>query len=1524
MASDTLEGFRLSPQQKRLWRLQQTDSALPYHARCVVAIRGPLDPQTLEQAIRTVVARHEILRTSFRLLPGISVPVQVISEVSAFVLVRDDLTSLGDEDQRARVESLRLMEAARQGGDFGQLPVVRAHLVKESPGEHRLLVTMPAFCADSSSLDRLIGQVAAAYGALAAGGETLSIEPMQYADFAEWANQLLEDPAGSAARDHWKQFALAGLDAYKLPGETSDPLARGFRPSSVPLGISADTVARIAVLAADLDLPLSSFLLACGQTLIWRLTGRSDVIVGTAFDGRKFAELQSTIGLLSTYLPIASDIVGDRAFTAMWSEVAGRVRDAHRRQEYFAWDTDGFFPYCFEFRTRAEPRSAAGVSFAIEMQDACIDRFTVKFVCEEDAGRVGADLQFDSSILSNEDALILAEQMTTLVEDASIRPGASLSELEIVGRGERRRLLVAFNETSTPHATGRCTHELFADQAARTPDAAAVVYEADRLTYRELNARANQLAHHLIQCGAGPDVPVGLCVERSIALIVGLFGILKAGAAYVPLDPSLPKSRLAMILDDAQVNLLVTTGKIGDGFGDGLRHIVRLDTDADLLRAKTAVEPRRRATDGNLVYVIFTSGSTGRPKGVAVEHRQLVNYVNAISDQLGVPAPSFAMISTIGADLGNTALFPALLTGGTLHLISDARASDPDLLGAYFDEHRIDCLKIVPSHLTALLSGSKPASVLPRNRLVLGGDVCPWSLVQRIKSLAPGTAIVNHYGPTETTVGALTYDVGSTAPDNTSGAVTLGRPLGNIRAYILDALLRPVPAGVAGDLHISGRGVARGYIGRPDATADKFIPDPFCETPGERMYKTGDRARYLRDGRIEFLGRTDDQVKVHGYRVEPGEIDVALRAHPAIASCVVLPRQDSSGETKLVAYLVAVDRQAPPAAELRLFLKDRVPEYMAPSAFVFLDRLPLTPNGKVDRHALPADYPRHSNERQCVAPRNAAEETLTAIWSGLLGLDPIGIHDNFFELGGDSILSIQIVARASQAGLRLSPRQVFQLQTIAELAAVAGTSAVAAAAQDVVTGDVPLTPVQARFFELEPPEPHHYNQAVMLELQGSTAPAVIEQALHHLLRHHDVLRLRAVRTNGVWRQHIALPDAATPFELVDLSTLSEAAQAEALGRHAARLHASLNVETGPIVRMALFNRGAGLNDYLLIVIHHLSVDVVSWGILLDDLAALLGQLRSGGAPLLPPKTTSFRTWAKKITEHARSEVRFGELPQWLSTPKRAPGLPVEAAGDNTAASARTISVALSADETGALLRDVPVAYRTQINEVLLTALVRTFAAWTGSSSLLLDLEGHGREEFDGVDLSRTVGWFTTIFPVWLDGGDATTPAETLRSVKERLRAIPDHGIGYGLLRYASGSQTVADKLRSLPQAQVRFNYLGRTDASSSTASLFRAAPASSGPSQSSGFPRTYLLNVIGMVSNGALRFDWIYSAGVHTHETVERLAQNYLDQLRLLIDDRHSAAAVSLIPSDFPGARALSRKDLDKVLSRLKEPHTGR
>jgi fengycin family lipopeptide synthetase B len=782
--------------------------------------------------------------------------------------------------------------------------------------------------------------------------------------------------------------------------------------------------------------------------------------------------------------------------------------------------------------------------------------------------------------------------------------------------------------------------------------------------------------------------------------------------------------------------------------------------------------------------------------------------------------------------------------------------------------------------------------------------------------------LVNMYGITETTVHVSYRPIRAGDLAEGKGSV-IGGALPDLRIYALDAHLQPTPIGVSGEMYVGGGGVARGYLERPELSGERFIPDPFGAEPGARLYRTGDLARYLADGDLEYLGRIDHQVKIRGFRVELGEIEAALRTHGDIGEAVVLAREETAGEKRLVAYLVKAPGAAPSISELREFLKEKLPEYMTPAAFVMLDALPMTENGKMDRRALPApDAARPDLEEAYVAPRNAREERLAEIWARVLGLERVGIHDNFFELGGDSILSIQIIARANQAGLRLTPKQVFQCQTVAELAGVVETAPAPEAEQGLVTGPAPLTPIQRWFFEQRLPEQDHWNQALLFETRHGLNPALLEEAVSYLLEHHDALRLRFTREEGDWRQTMAGPDddqngGAPPFSVIELSGLPEAAAKCALEAKAAELQASLHLTEGPLLRVAYFDLGSGEAGRLLMIIHHLAVDGVSWRILLEDLQTAYQQLSRGEEIALPPKTTSYKRWAEKLAEYAQAEEVKAEGDYWLEEARRkvAP-LPVDyTGGANTEASCRSVVASLSVEETKALLQEAPEAYHTQINDLLLTALGQAIGRWTGRETLLVDLEGHGREDiFEEVDLSRTVGWFTTIYPVLLKLEKGVDPGEEIKSVKEQLRGIPKRGVGYGLLRYLSGDEKIATALRRLPQAEVSFNYLGQLDQALPGDSPFEPAREASGPVHSPRGRRRHALDVIGSIAGGKLRVVWNYSENVHRQSTIEGLSQNYIEALRSLIAHCQSPEAGGYTPSDFSMAE-LDQEGLDQAFA---------
>lgn len=1031
MQEKQIEGFRLSPQQKHVWLLQQSENASPYCVQCAVLITGQMNIDIFKTVLQSTVNQHEILRTTFSCLPGMTIPLQVIGDTNEICINTLDFSSLSLDEQENKIESL--LAELKQNNYL----TLHVYIITLSLEKSILILNLSALIADSYTLNHLLNKISSSYSAYSQG-QNVSNDPIQYADIAEWYNQLLESQESELGKEYWRKQDVSSSGDFTFWFEKKQAKASQLQPKYIRLTIQEYVVKQIEKLAQKYRVNKPDVLLSCWLILLWKITGQSDISIGIAGDDRKYEELEQALGLLSKYLPLSCSLEAELKFSEILQQVNESVNSICEWQEYFTWGetvkSKYFCPISFEFVEYPENYSAANLLLSVYKHYSCIDKFKIKLTCLYRSDTLVAELHFDSDLYNFRDIKILSEQLEILLEDAVNRPESPICQLNILSDRELQKLLVEFNNTAIDYPQDKCIHQLFEEQVERTPDRIAVIFEQQQLTYTQLNARANQLAHHLHQEGVGPEVVVALYLERSLELAIGLLAILKAGGAYIPLDPAYPKQRLALILADAKVPVLLTQQQLVNTLPEHTARVICLDTQGNAIARQNQENPRSSVSPENLVYVLFTSGSTGKPKGVAVEHRQLYNYLNAILERLDLSTcKSFAHISTFAADLGNTAIFPALCSGGCLHIVSQERISSPEALAKYFHRHPIDCLKIVPAHLAALLTASQPEKILPRQRLILGGETCSWQLIEQIQKLTTECQIFNHYGPTETTIGVSTYLVEPGKPQLNSNTVPIGHPISNTQIYILDSCLQPVPIGVAGEVHIGGAGVTRGYFNHLDLTRQKFIINPWIKKGF--LYKTGDLARYLPDGNIEFLGRIDRQVKVRGFRIELGEIEGALKQHQSVREAVVISHEEQTGNKRLIAYVVPETESASSHTQLREFLQDKLPQYMLPSVFMQLKALPLLPNGKIDRQALPIP---NTNKLELVetfvSPRTQIEEKLVEIWSEILELPQVSIYDNFFEVGGDSILSIRIVAKANQAGLLLTPKQMFEHQTIAELA----------------------------------------------------------------------------------------------------------------------------------------------------------------------------------------------------------------------------------------------------------------------------------------------------------------------------------------------------------------------------------------------------------------------------------------------------------------------------------------------------------
>ncbi|MBI0319193.1 non-ribosomal peptide synthetase, partial [Streptomyces javensis] len=1208
--ADRARPLPLSFAQERLWFLHtlQPEEA-GYNSALALRLTGALDVAALSRALDALVERHEALRTTFDDLDG--GPVQVVRPAAPVPLPVADLRArvTGEDGDAEALDRLLLAEYARPF-ELRTGPALRALLVRLAEDAHVLLLTAHHIVTDGWSMGVLQDELCALYDA-GPGTDPLPPVPVQYPDFAVWQRERLSGAVLDRQLAYWKG-RLDGVVPLELPTDRPRPAAPTSAGAIHEFTVGRATADRLRALAAHERTTLFTALVATCQGLFARWSGQDDIAIGTVTSGRGRTELERAVGFFVNTVVLRSTVDTARSYRELLADAGATVLDAFAHDEapyqrlveaVGARREAGRNPLfdvmvLLHSATRSAPRLSglAATSVAVPRRSATFD-LSVEFV--EDGEELRGLLEYGTELFDRATAERMAGHLLVLLDGAAAEPDRPVRELPLLTEGERRRMTAAGHGPAL--AVEPATFPaVFEAAAARTPEATALVASDATYDFAGLNAAANRLAHHLIARGVGPERVIGVKLPRTSEMIVAILGVLKAGGVYLPIDPELPAERVAFLLGDAEPALVL---------------------DEAALRAVPATLPVANPTDADrtavlrpdsAAYVLYTSGSTGRPKGVAVEHRSLVNLLvghreGFVAEAGGGPL-RVALTASFSFDTSLEGLL-LLADGHELHLIDEATRLDPAALVARVAERRIDFLDLTPSYLRQLL----PAGLLdhPRHRprvLMLGGEAIGPSLWRRLAD-TPGTSAYNFYGPTECTIDALAARIGG------AGRPVVGRPLGNLRAHVLDSRLQPVPVGVAGELYLAGEQVARGYRGRPGLTASRFVADPYGPA-GSRMYRTGDLARWTADGELDYLGRADDQVKIRGHRIEPGEIEAALLDLPAVAEAAVVAVTDDRGHARLAAYYVPAPGGEPPASgELRAALGRTLPGHMVPGAFVALDAMPLGTSGKLDRRALPAprldaDRP----ERDTTAPRTGAERELARIWAEVLGARTVGVNDNFFELGGDSILSIQIVSRARQAGLALTSRDVFLHQTIAELAAaVAPRSAPEAAGDEPaeVAGPAPLTPIQHWFFATHGPL-RHFTMSMVLELPYDLDEEALEAALDAVVGHHPALRTRFVQgDDGGWRQ---LADGAPGgpvlrrHELTGLGGTEETAAAEAAAEAA---RAELDLATGALLRGALLRRGAGARPRLFLTAHHLAVDSVSWRVLLGDLESAYRQAAAG-------------------------------------------------------------------------------------------------------------------------------------------------------------------------------------------------------------------------------------------------------------------------------------------------------------------------
>ncbi|WP_275667432.1 non-ribosomal peptide synthetase [Bacillus swezeyi] len=1494
--------YRLSSAQKRLYILNQIEgSGVAYNMPFAMTIQGDFDVRRFENALNKMIERHESLRTSFFMIDG--EPVQKIEKEIDFQVGYSDVGAESAEEKiKGFIRPFHLEKA----------PLLRAEIVKVNENEHLMMFDMHHIISDGVSMDILMKELTVFYE-----GKSLPPLNIQYKDYAEWEKGIDQDHQLNKQEEFWLNMFKDDVPVLDMPADYKRPLAQSAEGDTVTVTIEKETFSKLQQMAKENGVTMYMLLLAGYTTLLSKYTGQEDVIVGTPIAGRKHEDVHHLIGMFINTLAIRNHPAGKKTFRNYLHEVKENTLLAYENQDYQFDDlvekvnikrdisrNPLFDTMLVYHNTDMKPFEAEGLRSKMLEIKRGISKFDLTVTASEALAGLRLEVEYCTALFKKERIERLSEHLISLLQKAAENPDIELNQIDVLTESERNRILSGFNRTDRAFCKEKTIPELFEEQAEKTPDHPAVVFGDKKLTYKELNERANHLAFILREKGVGPDMVTGIITERSIDMIVGMMGILKAGGAYLPIDPEYPQERTSYMLTDSRVNVLCVTGDVrpGEAFNGEIVRLDQLHQKGHSANLKHHIKPE------NLAYVIYTSGSTGKPKGVMIEHHSVNNLVQGLHERIYqqlTPQLNVALVAPYIFDASVKQIFAALLLGHTLCIVPRETSWDAMSLIDYYSKNKINVSDMTPAHLNMLTYINKMELELDMNELIVGGDALTPDLIAGLFEKLPNLTcnITNVYGPTECCVDAASHQIERGKVPQTP-SIPIGRPLLNTKIYIVDQEHHPQPIGIAGELCIAGEGVARGYLNRPELTAEKFIDHPF--EPGKKMYKTGDLAMWLPDGNIEFLGRADHQVKIRGYRIELGEVEIQLLRHEEIKEAAVIARKDQHGNSYLCAYITSEKELA--AEVVRQFLEREIPDYMIPSYFVKLDQLPRTSSGKIDRSALPEPDSNMMNEgTRYEPPRNETERKLVQIWREILDADDIGINHHFFAAGGDSIKALQIVSRLSRMNLKLEMKELFANPKIKDLSKYIKEETRAYKHNETVTGETELLPIQKRYFAKNKEEPDHFNQSFMLFRKEGFDENCVRMAFNKILEQHDALRMTYEEQDGAVIQYNRdYQENLFGLDVHQMKGLKDKAQR--IHKLATDIQMKSSIKDGKLVNLGIFQTDEG--DHLLIAIHHLVVDGVSWRIILEDFETLYSQALKGETLETGYKTDSYQEFARQMKHYAASRRLLKEAEYWRETANAdVRFIPAnQQQKRDRFEDSTTLSITLDQEATKSLLRKTNRAYNTEINDILLTALLAGIRDITGQHKLKVMMEGHGREDIlEGVDISRTVGWFTTVYPVLIDLGEAKDISQNIKMVKETLRKVPNKGIGYGVLKYLTRE---LDELNEV-QAPISFNYFGEMNKDINRKG-FSQSPFSSGESVGGKILRHCAIEMNAIVTNGELTIYTTFNQEQYHTNTIQQFNQSYKENLEKIIDHCAGKDGVEMTPSDYSDA-SLSLEELEKI-----------
>ncbi|WP_276735262.1 non-ribosomal peptide synthetase [Bacillus sp. (in: firmicutes)] len=1498
------ETYPVSSAQKRIYVLQQLeDGGTGYNMPAVLELEGKLDPERLDRAFKELIKRHESLRTSFEQDEG-GEPVQRIHDEVPFVL---QTAVLGEQtEQEAAAAFIKPF-------DLSRAPLFRAQIVKVSDERHLLLVDMHHIISDGVSVNILIREFGELYN-----NRTLPALHIQYKDYAVWQEGYKKGDAYQTQETYWLKQLEGELPVLDLPADHTRPPVRSFAGDKVSFTLDQEAASGLHKLARENGSTLYMVLLAAYTALLSRLSGQEDIIVGSPIAGRPHKDLEPILGMFVNTLALRTRPEGGKAFVEYLQEVRETALEAYEHQDYpFEELVDKlgvtrdmsrnplFDAMLVVQNNDYEPLRLQDLQMKPVEVSHLVSKFDLTLQASEGDGNIHFLFEYSTALFEKTTIERWALHLTNVLRIIGKKPDVTLNQIDILTQEERNQLLNDFNTGKANQYEEQTISQLFEQQAARTPKASALVIGDKTLTYQELDEWSNGIAHTLRSRGVKPDTPVGIMMPRSFSMIAAILGVWKAGGCYVPIDPEYPSERKRYILSDSGTKLLLT-GNEADWRADD-------DFEGEILTVQDAKaydkSPLPQVSSAHhLAYIIYTSGTTGRPKGVMVEHKGIANTLQWRRSAYAFnETDTILQLFSFSFDGFLTSMFTPLLSGAKAVLLHEEEAKDILAIKHQLSRHRITHMIIVPVLYRALLDVVQPEDVKTLRVVTLAGEAADRELIDRSMAICPHTELANEYGPTENSVATTVM-----RHMEKQTYVSIGQPIDGTQVLILNSNHQLQPIGVAGELCIAGTGLARGYVNLPELTERAFIQNPF--KPETRMYRTGDAARWMTDGTLEYLGRIDDQVKIRGYRVETKEIEAVIRCINGVQDAAVVAHETASGQTELSAYVVTKPELS--TNTIRSALQNKLPVFMHPAYIEKLDSLPLSPNGKLDRRALPKPVSKREAERPFLAPASKMEQILADIWKEVLWAEKIGTADSFFELGGDSIKALQVSARLHRIGKQMAVKDLFSHPTIQELAAYIRDSDTSSS-QAAVEGDVQWSPVQKWFLSQDIKEKHHFNQSVMLHRSTSIHEEALRKTLKAIACHHDALRMVfSQNEQGKWDQYNRplshSDDALYGLQVIDLSapdgTAGNRAYEPLIKRHVRDIQQKMDLKNGPLLQAGLFRTTDG--DFLFLSAHHFVVDGISWRILLEDLALGYRQAAGGEDIQLPPKTSSFKAYAKKLSDYAGSQQLIKQLKYWRETEEyQTEALPFDQI-DETIANERkrsAISFTLNDNETAALLTDANSAYNTDTQDLLLASVILALRHWTNQSAFKLSLESHGREDvLDGIDVSRTVGWFTAIYPLLVKlNADLPDSEEgmvhVLKTTKDTLRRVPDKGFGYGVIKYLAPSDKKDINFTGAPE--ISFNYLGQFESGSPAEvpeeDAFLFSPLGAGDDISTTWNREQSLDISAIAAEGKMTVNMTYDNARFQRKTIEQLSETCRQFLLQLIEHCQNKRETEKTISDF-------------------------